>query len=293
VRLPSRQRTAGGRSRRRSGPSFAFLRVINRWRVAGFLLAAAAATWGTFLVTSHTFDLDPAKVHVSDLVYTSPSVIRDVIQLPADATPNVFRIDTRAMERALGSVPAVAGADVAVILPDTLDVAVTERTPSFVVATSAAAFILDVDGFVLDELPLSDAMTIGLPVVIDTRQLFAAGLKVGGRLDAISLDATLRLLALTPDDLGTRFPTLALSVDDTDGYVLAARPDGWRAIFGQYTPNLRPVELIDRQVQCLRSLLAEGEDGVDTIYLAPQGEHCGTYLPERTPGRSAAPTPAS
>lgn len=264
--------------------------------MAGFLLAAAAAIWGTFLVSSHSFDLDPAKVSVSELVYTSPEVIREVIDLAPDATPNVFRIDTRRMEQALASLPAVASADVAVVLPDALDVEVTERTPTFIVTTDLAAFVVDVDGFVLDELPLSDAGTLGLPIVADTRQQFAPRMAAGGRLDAISLDASLRLLALRPTDLGTRFQGLALTVDDVDGYVLVARPNGWRAIFGHYTPNLRPVDLIDRQVQCLRARVAAGEDGVDAIYLAPQGEHCGTYLPGRTPGtptETANPTPRS
>ena len=264
--------------------------------MAGFLLAAAAATWGTFLVSSHTFALDPAKVSVSELVYTSPDLIREVIDLAPDATPNVFRIDTRRMERALASLPAVADADVFVILPDALDVEVTERKPTFVVATPQQAFVVDVDGFVLDELPLSDAGTLRLPIVTDARQLFAPGVAVGGRLDAISLDAALRLLVLAPDDLGTRFQSLTLTVDDVDGYVLVARPNGWRAIFGHYTPNLRPVDLIDRQVQCLRSRVAAGEEGVSVIYLAPQGDHCGTYLPGRTPGApdaTATPTPRS
>jgi hypothetical protein len=293
VPLPVRQRTAGGRRRRSAGAGLGVLRVVNRWRIAGFLLAAAAAIWGTFLVSSHAFDLDPANVSVSDLAYTSPELIRDVIDLAPDATPNVFRIDTRRMERALASLPAVAEADVSVLLPDGLDVVVTERSPTFVVVTSAAAFVIDVDGFALDELPLSDAGTLGLPIVTDARQQFAPGITAGGRLDAISRDAALRLLALTPDDLDTRFQEFVLTVDDVEGYVIAARPNGWRAIFGHYTPNLRPVDLIDRQVQCLRSRIAAGEDGVSVIYLAPQGEHCGTYIPGRTPGVPDAPGPTA
>jgi hypothetical protein len=56
------------------------------------------------------------------------------------------------------------------------------------------------------------------------------------------------------------------------------------------------VDLIDRQVQCLQARIAAGEEGVGVIYLAPQGEHCGTYVPASTPGtpgRTGAPTPAS
>jgi hypothetical protein len=272
-------------------------RLVNRWRVTGFLLMAASAIWGTFFVSSHMFDLDPSKVGVSDLVYTSPVVIRDVMELAPEATPNVFRIDTRGMERALASLPAVAAADVSVALPDTLDVEITERTPTFVVTTSAGAFVVDIDAFVLDAVPLSDANALGLPVVADMRQDFGTPISVGGRLDAISVDAALRLLALTPDSLGSHFGTLSLQADDENGYVLSAAPNGWRAVFGHYTANLRPVEIVDQQVQCLQSRIAAGEDAFSVIYLAPQGEHCGTYVPGRgtdapsAPSRSAAPAP--
>jgi hypothetical protein len=169
---------------------------------------------------------------------------------------------------------------------------ITERTPAFVLSTPAAAFVVDVDGFILDELAPSEASGLGLPTLDDLRQQFAPALAVGGRLDEISLDTSLRLLALTPADLGSRYEALEVRVEDTDGYVVTAEPDGWQAVFGHYTPNLRPVELVDRQVQCLRSRLAAGEDAA-VIYLAPQGEHCGTYLPGRTavPGASASPSP--
>ena len=269
------------------------MRVINRWRVAGFLLAAAAAIWGTFLVTSHTFDLDPAKVRVSELRYTSADLVRQVIDLPASSTPNVFRVDTQKMERALASLPAIARADVAVVLPDAMVIEITERTPTFLLSTPAGSFVVSSDGYVLDALPSqSPDAQVDLPAVRDGRVQFAIPLQVGGRLDDISLDAALRLLAVTPDVIGSSH-SVFVSVDDTDGYVLNAQ-DSWRAIFGHYTPNLRPVDLIDRQVQCLRSLIAPGEDQVNVIYLAPQGEHCGTYVPGRTnglPGATTTPTP--
>ena len=262
--------------------------------MAGFLLAAAAAIWGTFLVTSHTFDLDPAKVSVSELRYTSADLVRQVIDLPANATPNVFRVDTQRMERALASLPAIARADVAVVLPDMMDVDITERTPAFLLSTPAQSFVVSSDGYVLDALPSgSPGGQLDLPQVRDGRVQFAIPLEVGGRLDDISLDAAMRLLAVTPELIGSNRAVL-LSIDDADGYALSSEPSGWRAIFGHYTPNLRPVDLIDRQVQCLRSLIAAGEDEINVIYLASQGDHCGTYVPGRTngaPGATATPTP--
>ena len=101
--------------------------------------------------------------------------------------------------------------------------------------------------------------------------------------------------ALTPEIVGTSYDQLSVSVDDTDGYVVEAEPNGWRAVFGQYTPNLRPVDIFDRQVQCLRARVGQDEQLIQTIFLAPLEEGCGTYLPRTTPApvESASPTPAN
>jgi cell division septal protein FtsQ len=294
MRLPNRQPVAGGRARRSAGSSpLALLSLVNRWRFAGVLLAAAAATWAAWLVTSHAFDLDPAKVQISSLVYTAPDAIQDAIDLAPSDTPNVFRIDTGRMERALDALPAVAEADVHVSLPDRLTVRVVERTPTFVVETSDNAYVIDVDGFVLDDLLEDEVAGLGIPVVRDLRDQFGPELEVGGRLDAISLAADLRLAAITPAMVGSQYTSLEVVADDGDGYYLIARPGGWRAIFGHYTPNLRPVEMIDQQVQCLRTLIAADEQDVSVVYLAPQDDRCGTFMPVTTPAPepSAAPTP--
>ena len=257
----------------------------------GIVAAIVSATGFSWLLTSHSFDLDPDTIEVSSLVYTQAVAIQEAIGIPLGSTPNVFRIDTRSMRRALEALPAVARADVQVTLPDRLLVSVSERTPTFVLNTLRGSFVLDVDGFVLDELLAADAPVLGLPVVDDLREQFAPDLDVGGRLDTVSLDATLRLAVITPSLIGTAYETLALTVDDADGYVLTAEPDGWRAVFGHYTPNLRPVDLIDRQVQCLRSRVEAGEQGIVVIYLSTLDERCGTFLPEGTPVEPAPPSP--
>jgi len=260
------------------------------------LLAAAAAVWAAWFLTNERFDLDPANVSISELVYTQPDVIRTAINLPEDAAPNVFRIGTHDMQRALESLPAVAAANVRVDLPNSLVVDVTERTPTFVLISGDTAFILDRDGHVLDGVERGGASEIGLPIVIDNRVDFAPDLEIGGVLDQVSLDADLRLAALTPEIVGTAYEHLRVSVDDADGYVLEAEPNGWRAVFGQYTPNLRPVDLIDRQVQCLRSRVGQDEEKIAVIYLAPLDDGCGTYLPRTTagpsPDESASPAPS-
>ena len=188
------------------------------------------------------------------------------------------------MQRALEALPAVAAADVHVALPDSLIVDVTERTPTFVVIEGDSAFVLDRDGHVLDAVERGSATELGLPIVIDNRSEFAPNLEVGGVLDEVSLQADLRLAALTPamhrhrirepDDLPSRTQMATCS---------RPSPNGWRAIFGHYTPNLRPVDVIDRQVQCLTARVGAGEEDIALIFLAPLDEGCGTYLPRGTP----------
>ena len=255
----------------------------------GILVMIASAAGVYWLLTSPTFRLDESRLDISGLNYTDPARVRELIGLPLDATPNVFRLRTVEMQHALASLPAVARAEVSVALPNHLTVAVTERIPVVVLRTTTGSFVLDADGVVLEELPTEIADALGLPIVQDDRQQFAPVVAVGGTLDAVNLGAILRLGALTPAIVGSSAADLHVTVDDTDGYVLTPTPAGWRAVFGNYTPTLRPVDIIDRQVQCLRSLLATGERDLAVIYLAPLDEHCGTSLPRETP----SPSPTS
>ena len=48
-------------------------------------------------------------------------------------------------------------------------------------------------------------------------------------------------------------------------YVIESDDRGWRALFGYYTPTLQPPEVIPRQVQCLRWLLASEERKLETV----------------------------
>ncbi|HUR17110.1 MAG TPA: FtsQ-type POTRA domain-containing protein [Candidatus Limnocylindrales bacterium] len=258
------------------------MRLVNRWRVLGVLLAAASAIGFGWLVTSHGFDLDQGAVELRGLEYTTPAAVRMAIGLPEDSTPNVFRISTTTMERALNQLPAVDHAEVRAVMPDRLVVALTEHRPIFIVRAAAGGFVIGDSGVVLQSLASNDATTFGLPILDDERVQFAPPLTVGGHLDDVTLGAVVRLAALTPEAIDSEADRLELTVDDTDGYVLTAQPTGWRAVFGHYTPTLRPVDLIDRQVQCLRTRLAAGEADVVVIYLAPLDDACGTYLPRTT-----------
>ena len=165
------------------------------------------------------------------------------------------------MERALNQLPAVDHAEVRAVVPDRLVIALTEHRPIFIVRAAEGSFLIGDSGVVLQSLAADDATTFGLPIVDDSRRQFAEQPTVGGHLDEITLAAVARLAALTPEAIDSQADRLLLTVDDTEGYVVSAVPAGWRAVFGHYTPTLRPVDLIDRQVQCLRSRLADRGGG--------------------------------
>jgi hypothetical protein len=254
---------------------------VNRARLAGLLLVVLTAGAAFSLVTDDRFALDVDAVQISGLQYAHESAVREALDLPSGA-PNVFLLRTSEMRRALEALPAVAAADVRVVLPDQLLVSITERAPVLMVGHTGQVYLLDGNGVVLEARP-AGTMLPALPLIADGRLTLGIPYEVGRSIDPTEAQAMLQIGALTPALVGSSADVLELSADDTDGFVVTAQPTGWRAVFGFYTPTLRPPTLVAQQVQCLRNLLAEGESTIDTIYLAPQGDRCGTYLPLQSP----------
>jgi hypothetical protein len=119
-----------------------------------------------------------------------------------------------------------------------------------------------------------------LPVVYD-RRASSAGLGLGGTVDPINLDAGFRLAGLTPTDVGSTAPALAVVLDDDHGFTLSSVPAGWVADFGFYTPTARKVTVIPPQVRDLRSALAKwGEGKIAWVYLVSDvsPDHANTVL---------------
>jgi hypothetical protein len=269
-------------TRRRREPG-RLRRTITFGRLLGAVLIAGAA-WGYgWLTDSPDFALDPDHVSYAGLLRTPIDEVRAAIGIAAEGRPNVFGLRTAAMERRLAGLPTVAGARVAVRLPDGLDVTLVERTPVFQLALSGGTFLVGGDGLLLAPAAASGASGDELlPLVIDNRAA-SRPLRPGDRLDEIDLAAITNLAAVGPAELGSAATMLRLSIDDQLGFAISAEPAGWRAVFGFYTVHLRPTAIIARQVQCLRSLLADGEESVDTVYLEPTADRCGTFRPRETP----------
>jgi hypothetical protein len=256
-------------------------RFVNRARLTGLALALGGAGSIGWLVTNPAFALDADALEISGMQYTDATAVRDALALPAGA-PNVFLLNTDAMRRAVAKLPSVAAAEVHIVLPDRLMVSVTERTSVLQVARAGVTYLLDAAGVVLQARANNAPLITDLPRIDDQRVELGIPFEVGREIDPTESAAMMQIGALTPALVGSTVETLVFAATDTDGFVVSAAPGGWRAVFGFYTPTLRPPTLIAQQVACLRNLLANGEGQIATIYLAPQGDRCGTYLPRPT-----------
>jgi len=222
-------------------------------------------------------------------------VVRAALELPDGRGLNLFRVPTLALEERIGELPAVRSAEVRAILPDTLLIRLVEREAVVVWASAAGAWLVDDEGRLFATATIDPDGSLPAPLVTDRRTEATSG--TGARLDPTDLAIVRSLGALTPAMLGSRAPALALSIEETDGWVLEV-PGAWHAVFGVYTPTARPVGLIPAQVRCLAGLVAGREEALERIVLAPGAQTCGTYVPGAParpgrPGREAAsPAPA-
>jgi len=285
TRLPVRP---SGGARRRPSQRRASSRLSPRRAVAALVMVVAgAATWG--VAASPAFGI--RTTDVSGMVVTSPAEVDAVLALGSPA-PNAFMLATDGLRSSLESIPSIAGADVSVALPGTLQVRIVERTPILAWRTGSSLLLVDRDGLVIadagsaDVSPAARALAAGLPTVDDRRAPAAQGgdvasevgpiLAVGGRVGPMELDVATRLLSLRPADVGSAAGALAVRLDDQDGWTVRPASDRpWTAIFGFYSATLRPADLIPEQARLLRSLMAGREAQLLRIVLA-DGAH-GTY----------------
>jgi len=249
---------------------------------AGALLVMLAAVAGIYgAATSDAFAI--GRTQLTGATWTPATELEAALAIPSGQ--NLFALNTGELARRVEALPAVRTAEVEVALPDTLRVTVSERVALLAWRVGKRAFLVDDAGFLFAELSDAGSSGAGLPVVDDSR-LGSSALSVGDSLDAVSLDAALRIGSLTPADVGSAASRLVIRVDDTDGFTVTAEPIGWTAVFGFYTPTLRTTDLIPGQVRLLRSLILGREDTVLRIVLAD--DRSGTYVPR--PTSSPSPT---
>ena len=84
-----------------------------------------------------------------------------------------------------------------------------------------------------------------------------------------------------PADVGSSAGSLAVEVTDENGFVVAARPDGWSAVFGFYTPSLRTTELVPARSACCAACSSGASSSSTGSSSRPSTD--GTYVPRATP----------
>lgn len=250
-------------------------RLVTPARAAA-LLGMLAAGFGLTLVTGPTaFGL--TRIDIPALTWTDPALVRRALELPEGS--NVFRLDTGPLAAALAALPAVAEAEVTVLLPDAaLDVRIEERQPVLAWQVGEARYIADRDGRIFATVVGTAPLPAGLTVIEDART--GAGLAIGGKLDPVDLDVATRLGSLRPADVGSGADRLRVTITDGDGFIITVS-GGWTAVFGFYSPATRPADMIPGQVRLLRSLLVDREALARRIVLA-SGTN-GTVVLKPTP----------
>lgn len=250
---------------------------------AGALLALLVAVAGLYgAASSDAFAA--RRTEISGARWTSTEAALAALAIPQDQ--NLFTLRTGDLADRLLTIPAIRVARVTVALPDTIRVAIEERQALLAWQVGSRRFLVDETGLLFGELGDTSTGAAALPVV-DDRRSASATLGTGSTLDAVTLDAALRIGSLTPADVGSSAARLAIRIDDNDGFTVLSEPDGWTAVFGFYTPTLRMTSLIPGQVRLLRSLILGREASVLRIVLAD--DRSGTYVPRPTPSASAKP----
>jgi hypothetical protein len=245
------------------------------------MLLAAAAIYG--LTASAAFGF--ARLELSGISYTDETAVRARLAIPVGS--NLFGLRTQDLEGALLELSTVVGAQVEVRLPDTLVVAIAERVPILVWKVGDRRFLVDRSGTLFAEVGASPGPEVATLRVMDDRRTESAGLRVADRLDPVDLDAATRLGALRPADVGSVATGFRIILNDEHGFVLAADPRHWTAVFGFYTPTLRTPDVIPGQVDLLAGILARApESNVEQVILASGDD--ATYTTP-APTRSSAP----
>jgi hypothetical protein len=248
--------------------------------IAGMLVSTVALWW---LLSDAAFRVRPEDV---DIVGTRLTAREEVLArlVGIDRAPNVLRLRAGLLLESLRAMPEVRAASLAVGLPADVRVTVEEREPIFAWSDGRASWLVDREGVLFGDpaaagvatTPATGRHADALPTVTD-RRLLDVPLAAGARLNPVDLAAMRQLLALEPELVGSDASELYLRIDEAAGYILTSPDQRWRAHLGHYTPTRYPPTRIPLQVQCLATLLAAEEPEVQTVWLVPSDEACGTY----------------
>ena len=175
---------------------------------------------------------------------------------------SLLTVNAEGLSAEVGSLPAVASAEVETVLPGDLRVTVHEKEPAFVWLTASRKLIGAADGSLFAEVPRdAEAPELVLLPLIDDRRTGSDALRIGDRIGAEELRISLRVQELDPALAGSEASGFSVRFVDEYGLVLVSDEPAWHAALGVYglDPKASPGSddaLLDRQIAAIRTLFA-------------------------------------
>jgi hypothetical protein len=269
----------GGRQARRPGPSL-LTRVRRRLPRLGRLLAVflSAASVAALVALVAGPWLRVTAVEWRGERLTAPSEIAERLDPVRGAT--LLSVDTAALATSLERLPTVADAHVTALLPDRLEVSLTEKQPAFLWQTRGALLLAAADGTLVATMAVDATLPeelAALPRIVDDRRA-SRYMEMGDVIPREVLATAEHLASLDPKRLGSDATRFGVRVEDEFGFVVVPEGAPWRAAFGFYGTD--PGATIDdvaarveRQVTDIRTLFAT------------QPERTVGWVDVRNPGR--------
>jgi cell division septal protein FtsQ len=213
----ARRRAAPRRRTRTARQRPGFLVRVRRWTV-GLLVLAAALTAAYLFWFRDLSMFEVKKVTLNGLTTSQePKIRNDLERAARDMT--TLHVDTRALQKAVGRYPVVAGLTVSPALPDGLMVTIRERPPGAVLTTPAGQSVpVAADGTVLPGVEAGEVAHIPVDALPD-------GAKVGDPAVAIAV----HVASAAPVPLGAE----VAAIEVTPGKpIVASMTGGTEVILG-------------------------------------------------------------
>lgn len=202
------------------------------WLSLGLLIVVGAAGW--YLLTSPDFRVQAADVEGHRLLQPE-----DIYRTAGVHGESVFYVNTHQVAERLRQMPLLRDARVAVLLPNRLEVQVTEREPVATWVSGGARVGVDEEGLILPAQAVNpDAITI---------EVLAGGPAQPG----LQVDVQAIAVARELHELRSDWRQFVLSAERG---IAIVTPEGWPVYFGWETTALaRKVALLDRLTPILVS----------------------------------------
>lgn len=222
-----------------------------------FLLALflGAASYGALRVWDSSL-LELKKVEVSG----NQQVAKEEVVSAAALTSGVhlFDIATGDVAEKVESLPWIAQAEIERILPSTVRIVVTERSPEAVVIVLGKSWVVDGSGVVLGE---------GADAPLTILDLRVEDVAAGEKIESPAFGHAVRVYRSLPDDVAARVSAVKAATVDRISLVLA---DGVVVLFGG-------AEFLDEKNFAVKALLRRAEKEGRPL----------TYIDVRVPSRPA------